>query len=128
MRITVCNATVLAHEKGVLQNDVVCGWYCSGDVLTACDGEYDETCNGNGFCTYGGITLERGAILDLNGHDLTATYDTIPIYCDDGPGRCVVEGPGRIAGGSRGIYSWAKDVVVTSPSAPSSRRSRPAVG
>lgn len=114
MPITDCSASVPAHEKGVLQNDVVCDYRCNSDRSIVCGFEGDELCPDERGCDPEQVRIDDGAVLDLNGHDLVAAFHTNPVYCvsDEGGGRCVVKGPGHIWGGTRGILSSGMDVVV----------------
>lgn len=99
--------TIPASQKGVLQNDIACGFYCSGDPSIACEyNDEEDVCFGHGFCVPEQIVLGRGATLYLDGHEITPAYQAAGVHCGIAAidkGRCTVTGPGTIAGGK----GWA---------------------
>jgi hypothetical protein len=112
--ITDCGQTVPANQKGVLQGDVHCEYRCGGDRSLLCtpDGHLCED-EGKGFCDVEVVTLERGAILDLNGHDLYSAWHAPAVICGAAEtGRCVVKGPGQVVAGTNAILSLNMDIVA----------------
>jgi hypothetical protein len=117
MQLTSCGGTIPANEKGVLQNDVVCGFHCSNDRSISCSFEDDPTCLGHGICEPDIFVLAHGAILKLNGHTIDFAYQSSAASCGlsqhDTQGRCIIKGPGTIQGGKgTGIISRGMNVVV----------------
>lgn len=112
--ITSCNQIVPVGERGVLQNDIDCRWSCSEDRSVACDRDGD--CTGKGLCDAETLILARDAVLDLDGHRLSAPIRGYGVYCGGrkaNPGRCVVRGPGRIDRGIQAVLSQWSDILVT---------------
>jgi hypothetical protein len=81
--ITTCDVTVPDKEIGVLQADLDCS-------------ESPANCHH--------ITLGQRSTLDLNGHSIIASTDSISVACPLAR-RCVVLGPGDLSGGLGGIYA-----------------------
>jgi hypothetical protein len=82
--ITACGTVVPEREVGVLQADLDCG------TLPV------------------GVSLQRRARLQLNGHVLSGA--TRAVSLDFEKGRASVEGPGEIAGAGNGIFKSTKDL------------------
>lgn len=109
--ITECGQTVPKDERGIVQNDLHCDYRCSGDRSIVCAYDDSTTCEdqGKGFCFSEDVALEPGAVLSLNGHDITAPFKRSPISCgtaEGDRGRCTVRGPGRIDPGNHGVVSY----------------------
>jgi hypothetical protein len=117
MQLTTCGGTIPANEKGVLQNDVVCGFHCYNDRSISCSFEDDPVCLGHGICEPDVFVLAQGAVLKLNGHTIDFAYQSSAASCGlsqhDTQGRCIIKGPGTIQGGKgTGITSRGMNVVV----------------
>lgn len=112
--ITSCGQKVPAGETGVLQNDVECDYRCTGDRSIVCGFDGNGRCGDKGYCAAEDVTLKRDAVLDLNGHTVSAAYQNYAVICLQGAssGRCVVRGPGTLSGGHVGILSTGPDVLV----------------
>lgn len=117
--LTRCGATIPAGQEGVLQNDVVCGFRCTGDPAIECSySDEEDACDGHGSCEADAFLLEDDATLSLNGHTIEMAYQAPGAYClgagaDPTRGRCTVRGPGTFAG-SKGdaIASLGADLFV----------------
>ncbi|MFO0593564.1 MAG: hypothetical protein U0441_38845 [Polyangiaceae bacterium] len=122
--LTSCGATIPAGQEGVLQNDVVCTFRCSGDPSIECTySDEEDACEGHGRCEPDAFLLEDDATLNLNGHTIEMAYQAPGAYClgapsDPGRGRCTVTGPGTFAGskgdaiGSLGADLFVRDVTI----------------
>lgn len=108
--ITSCGQKVPAGETGVLQNDLICNYRCTGDG-SICDLDDSHHCEGRGACEEEILTLKRDAVLELNGHRVFAASW---VLCPRGAlpgGRCVVRGPGTISG-RIGVLGDGPDILV----------------
>ena len=94
--ITSCQVRVPRGEVGVLQTDVSCAFAQEGGPWSA-------------------ITLERNAVLDLNGVTLDhySTALVSGVFCE---GRCEVRGPGRLVSSNlnAGITSSGRGPLTVS--------------
>jgi hypothetical protein len=117
VQITTCGGTIPADERWILQNDVVCQYRCSGDPSIVCGYNGDDLCGRRkGVCEPEEFVLERGAVLDLNGHTIEVAYQAGGAQCgtsDADVGRCTVKGPGAFVG-NKGTPVWSRrmDLVV----------------
>ena len=122
MEVTACGQTVPEHETGTLQADLdctgspgICFYYIveqpEQDVPCTSDADCQDLPPG-GRCSHVGVSLQRGATLDLNGHTLTGAG----VLCQN-QARCAITGGGEIVGAQGfGIYGrenlTVSDVVV----------------
>ena len=91
--VTTCPATVPAYTTGIVQADLTC-----------------TNATSSGY-----IELQRGAVLNLNGHTLTFTPDdpaAALVFCDS---NCAVQGPGILTASALGwasIWVGAEGMLV----------------
>jgi hypothetical protein len=94
--ITSCQVRVPRGEVGVLQSDVNCAAAVEGGPYSA-------------------ITLERNAVLDLNGFTLDHYSIALVsgVFCE---GRCEIRGPGRLVSSNlnAGVSSFSRAPLVIS--------------